>query len=255
MRDKAFIWFISMRKIISVVVLLCCLGALSAQAQWDAPSSAPVLSTLSYQELDQLVGPIALYPDPLITQILMGATMPTQVVLADRYVSGGGNQFDQMPWDGSVQALAHYPDVLRWMDDNLSWTTALGQAFVVQQQDVMDSIQRLRAQAVGLGNLQTGAQVQLVADGNIIEIQPVDQFIYVPVYAPEVIYFQRRSGGPLIIFGGGFPIGSWMNCDFDWNHRALMIWNRNYPRPANWWRMRPEMRAALMNRHSVVWRR
>ena len=82
-------------------------------------------------------------------QILPASTLPTQIVLADRYVSGGGdpNQIDQQPWDASVQALARYPDVLKWMDDNLNWTTDLGQAFLNQQQDVMDSIQRLRQSA------------------------------------------------------------------------------------------------------------
>ena len=75
----------------------------------------PAYQPLSYQQLDQLLGPIALYPDPLIAQILPAATLPTQIVLADRYVSGGGdpNQIDQQPWDASVQALAHYPEVLK----------------------------------------------------------------------------------------------------------------------------------------------
>ena len=79
-------------------------------------------------QLDQLLGPIALYPDPLIAQILPASTLPTQIVLADRYVSGGGdpNQIDQQPWDASVQALARYPNVLKWMDDNLNWTTEAG---------------------------------------------------------------------------------------------------------------------------------
>jgi hypothetical protein len=114
-------------------------------------------------QLDQLLGPIALYPDPLIAQILPGSTLPTQIVLADRYVSGGGdpNQIDQQPWDPSVQALARYPNVLKWMDDNLNWTTELGQAFLNQQQDVMDSIQRLRQSAYNLSNLQSTPQQQV----------------------------------------------------------------------------------------------
>ena len=107
------------------------------------------IKPLSGPQLDQLLGPIALYPDPLIAQILPASTLPTQIVLADRYVSGGGdpNQIDQQPWDPSVQALARYPNVLKWMDDNLDWTTELGQAFLNQPQDVMDSIQRLRQSA------------------------------------------------------------------------------------------------------------
>ena len=110
----------------------------------------PAYQPLSGEQLDQLLGPIALYPDPLIAQILPASTLPTQIVMADRYISGGGdpNQIDQQPWDASVQALARYPNVLKWMDDNLNWTTELGQAFLNQQQDVMDSIQRLRQSAI-----------------------------------------------------------------------------------------------------------
>jgi len=87
---------------------------------------------LAEAQLDELLGPIALYPT-VDCQILPGSTLPTQIVLADRYVSGGGdpNQIDQQPWDASVQALARYPNVLKWMDDNLNWTTELGQAFSI----------------------------------------------------------------------------------------------------------------------------
>ena len=136
----------------------------------------PAYQPLGDDQLDQLLGPIALYPDPLIAQILPAATFPTQIVLADRYVSGGGDpdQLDQQPWDASVQALARYPDVLKWMDDNLNWTTELGQAFLNQQQDVMNSIQRLRTSAYNLGNLQSTPQQQVIDDGGYIEIVPVD---------------------------------------------------------------------------------
>ena len=135
-----------------IAVLLCVLTgtAMSVRAQMAVPPPMAAYQPLSYQQLDQLLGPIALYPDPLIAQILPASTLPTQIVLADRYVSGGGdpNQIDQQPWDASVQALARYPNVLKWMDDNLNWTTELGQAFLNQQQDVMDSIQRLRQSAL-----------------------------------------------------------------------------------------------------------
>ena len=112
----------------------------------------PVYQPLSGAQLDQLLGPIALYPDPLIAQILPASTFPTEIVMADRYISDGGdpNQIDQQPWDPSVQALARYPNVLQWMDQNLDWTTELGQAFLYQQQDVMDFIQELRQSAYNL---------------------------------------------------------------------------------------------------------
>jgi hypothetical protein len=193
---------------------------------------------LSYQQLDQLLGPIALYPDPLIALILPASTLPTQIVLADRYVSGGGdpNQIDQQPWDPSVQALARYPNVLKWMDDNLYWTTEVGQAFLNQQEDVMDSIQRLRQSAYNVGNLQSTPQQQVINDGGYIEIVPADpQVIYVPVYQPDQVYYQTDYGPPFITFGIGFPIGVWLNWDFDWGHHHIIVWGRDHPRPLNWW--------------------
>jgi hypothetical protein len=128
-------------------------------------------------QLDQLLGPIALYPDPLIAQILPASTVPTQIVLADRYVTAGGdpNQIDQQSWDPSIQALARYPSVLKWMDDYLNWTTELGEAFLNQQTDVMSSVQGLRASANNLGNLQSTPQQQVVTDGGNIEIVPTDR--------------------------------------------------------------------------------
>src|SRR5271166_2191928 len=110
------------RFIISVLTLAGV--ALGAQAQAAVPPPMQAYQLLGDAQLDQLLGPIALYPDPLIAQILPAATLPTQIVLADRYLSDGGdpNLVDQQPWDGSVQALARYPQVLKWMDDNLTWT-------------------------------------------------------------------------------------------------------------------------------------
>ena len=191
-----------MKSWLKIAVLLCVFAgaALSVRAQMAVPPPMPAYQPLSYQQLDQLLGPIALYPDPLIAQILPASTVPTQIVLADRYVSGGGdpNQIDQQPWDPSVQALARYPNVLKWMDDNLNWTTELGQAFLNQQQDVMDSIQRLRQSAYNVGNLQSTPQQQVINDGGDIEIVPADpQVIYVPVYQPDQVYYQTCYGTAL----------------------------------------------------------
>src|ERR1017187_8045061 len=181
-----------MKTFIRVAVLLFGLSALPGRAQPAVPPPAPGSQSLSDEQLDQLLGPIALYPDPLIAQILPASTSPAQVVLADRYVINGGDpdQIDQQPWETSVQALARYPHVLKWMDDNLNWTTELGQAFLNQQQDVMDSIQRLRASAQNLGNLVSTPQQQVVMEDGSIEILPVDQqMIYVPEYAPDTVYY------------------------------------------------------------------
>ena len=230
---------------IAVLLWMFAGAAQLVRAQMAVPPPMPAYQPLSYQQLDQLLGPIALYPDPLMALILPASTVPAQIVLANRYVSGGGdpNQIDQQPWDPSVQALARYPDVLKWMDDNLNWTTELGQAFLNQQEDVMDSIQRLRRSAYNVGNLQSTPQQQVIDDGGYIEILPVDpQVIYVPVYQPDQVYYQTCYGPPFITFGIGFPIGVWLNCDFDWGHHHIIVWGRDHPRPPNWWHEPPPQR-------------
>ena len=246
-----------MKPLLKIAVLLCVLTgtAISVRAQMAVPPPMAAYQPLAYQQLDQLLGPIALYPDPLIAQILPASTLPAQIVLADRYVSGGGdpNQIDQQPWDPSVQALARYPNVLKWMDDNLNWTTDLGQAFLNQQQDVMESIQRLRTSANNIGNLQSTPQQQVINDGGYIEIVPANpQVIYVPVYQPDQVYYQTGYGSPFITFGIGFPIGLWLDCDFDWGHHNLIVWGHDHPRPSNWWREPSRQRDTG---HATVWRR
>jgi hypothetical protein len=238
---------------IAVLLWVLAGAALSVRAQTAVPPPMPAYQTLSYDQLDQLLGPIALYPDPLIAQILPAATLPTQIVLADRYLTGGGdpNLIDQQPWDASVQALARYPNVLEWMDQNLNWTEEVGQAFLNQQQDVMDSIQRLRQSASNYGNLQSTPQQQVVTDNGNIEIVPADpQVIYVPVYQPTQVYYQQCYGTPFVSFGVGFAIGSWLNCDFDWHNHNIIVWNRAHPRPANWWHEPPRQRDFG---HATVW--
>ncbi|MEI9963102.1 MAG: DUF3300 domain-containing protein [Limisphaerales bacterium] len=115
----------------------------------------------------------------------------------------------------------------------------------------MDSIQRLRASAQNFGNLQSTPQQQVVYDSGDIEILPADpQVIYVPVYSPDVIYYRSGFG---ISFGIGFPIGGWLNCDFNWHQRNLIIWSRAHPRPRDWWHERPAQRTVIIN-HQPVWR-
>lgn len=238
----------------SVAVLVCGPAVLPASAQLAVPPPMPAYQYLSDQQLEQLLGPIALYPDPLLAIILPAATLPTQVVMADRYVSGGGdpNAIDQQPWDSSVQALARYPSVLSYMDNNLNWTIELGQAFLNQQQAVMDSVQRLRISAQNYGNLVSTPQAQVVYDNGQIEILPADPYIiYVPVYQPQYVYYQRGFGCG---FGAAFSIGAWLDHDFDWHNHHVFEWDRNHPRPASWWHERPEQRTAWMARRGTEWR-
>ena len=214
----------------------------------------PAYQALPAAQLDQLLGPIALYPDPLVAQILPASTLPTQIVLADRFVIAGGDpgQIDQQPWDASVQAMARYPNVLKYMDDNLAWTTELGQAFLNQQPEVMCSIQRLRAAASKLGNLQSSPQQQVTTDGGDIEIVPADpEVMYVPVYQPDQVYYDPADGSPYITYGIGWPVGGWLDYDFDWGDGNLIFWGRDHPRPANWWQ---EPAGQRDRGHTTVWR-
>jgi uncharacterized membrane protein YgcG len=231
--------------------------ALAVRAQDEAPPPMPAAQTFSDAQLDQLLGPVALYPDPLISVLLPAASFPTQIVMADRYVSNGGdpNAIDQQGWDPSVQALAHYPSVLQWMDNNLNWTTQIGEAFENQQQDVMDSVQRLRTDAYNLGNLQSTPQQQVVDDNGYIEILPVNpDNLYVPDYQPDQVYYQAPSGPPFIVFTTPFIIGPWLCFDFDWRSHHIYAWDHDHPRPANWWHEQPAQRSAYFARANVnVW--
>jgi hypothetical protein len=247
--------FSPMKKYLNLILIIFTL-AFTARAQDDVPPplTAPMFSSA---QLDQLAGPIALYPDPLIAVMLPAATLPSEIVMADRYVSNGGdpNQMDPQTYDQNVIALAHYPDVLKWMDDNLNWTTQLGQAFQGQQQDVMDSVQRLRTQAYNLGNLQSTSQQQVVNDNGYIEILPANpDDIYVPSYQPAQVYYVEPSGPPFITFSVGFIIGPWLCGDFDWHHHQVVYWDRYHPRPQNWWHEAPNQRQVyLAGGHANVW--
>lgn len=193
----------------------------------DQYQEQPEFQNFSPEQLDNLLAPIALYPDPLLAQVLLAATFPDQIDEAARFVRGGGppEQIDYQPWDVSVKAVARYPSVLEMMDNRLDWTTSVGQAYVNQSTDVQMSIQRLRAMAHDAGTLESSPQMQVVyQQGNwcIWPAQP--QFVYVPVYDPAVVFFGRPRGwygGPFITFGVGFPIGAWFIYDFDWGHRRI----------------------------------
>jgi hypothetical protein len=176
---------------------------------------------LSSDQLDNLLAPIALYPDPLLAQVLVAATFPDQTDEAARFVRSDANadDLDGQPWDVSVKAVAHYPSVLEMMADKLDWTTTLGQAYVEQSTDVMASVQRLRAQARAEGNLVTTPEMQVVDSGGEIELWPAQpQYLYVPDYDPAVVFFYRSP----LFFRTRFFIGAWLNIDFDWRlHRVF----------------------------------
>jgi hypothetical protein len=153
--------------------------------------------TFSQEELDQLLAPIALYPDSLLAQILVASTYPLEVVEADRWVKRNknlkGDQFndalDKTSWDLSVKALAPFPDILSTMSEKLDWTQKLGDAFLAQESEVMNTIQKLRAKARAQGNLQDTKEQKVIVQGDAIEIQPANPtVVYVPTYNPTVVY-------------------------------------------------------------------
>src|SRR5271166_5044618 len=169
-------------------ILICMLSPallLEAHAYQDPPAPSPAPSAPSHQQqtseqLQQLVAPIALYPDSLVAQILAASTFPEQVVEADRWLQANpglkgdalGHAVDPQPWDPSVKALTAFPSVLGNMDKNLSWTSSLGDAYYNQEQDVMDAVQVMRGRAQESGNLKTTPQQTVTTQGSTIVVEP-----------------------------------------------------------------------------------
>jgi hypothetical protein len=186
--------------------------------QQQYPQDNAGYENYSPDQLDNLLSPIALYPDPLLAQVFVAATFPDQVEEAARFVRAyGANGVDSQNWDVSVRSVAHYPTVIGMMADKIDWTTSLGQAYVNQSTDVAGSVQRLRHMARSAGNLATSPQQEVIEHDNYIAITPYQpEYIYVPVYDPAICYYRRPYWGPAITFGVGYPIGAWLNLDFRW---------------------------------------
>jgi hypothetical protein len=222
-----------------LIFIVCILTLLLMQT---SESSASPESILTDQELDNLLAPIALYPDPLLAQILPASTYPEEISDAQAWLNRGGtmSSIDRQDWDESVKAIAYYPSILNMMAGNMDWTADLGDAFLNQPEDVTLSIQRLRWQAREAGNLESTSEQTVVIEGNYIKIIPVQpQYAYIPQYDPSVVYIERREPGdlPFITFGLGLMIGGWLTLDFDWGHHHVIYhgWNRpgwvNHARP------------------------
>ena len=229
-------------RIIKLVFMLAVLAAVPVFAQ--APP--PLYST---PQLDQLISRIALYPDPLVAQILASATYPDQIPDAARwadqhhYFTGQALaeaiQGDQLPWDPSVQALLPFPSVLEMMSSDMNWTTDLGNAFLAQQQDVMGAIQRERRKALDYGYLRSNGQI-VVGGGPYTTIMPANPgYVVVPYYDPRVVFLAPRPGiyvGSAIRFGFGVPLGGffrpwgWGYNRFDWGGHAVVINNARWGR-------------------------
>src|SRR2546421_10970757 len=256
-----------------VTAILCiglwqstCSIAQAQQAQSQEMTTTTTSDTeqapaLPNDQLNSLVAPIALYSDPLLAQTLAASTYPLEVIQLQQWMAKNPDLKDKaladavskQPWDPSIQGLVAYPDVVTRMADNIQWTTDLGNAFLAQQSDVMDAVQRMRAKAQGTGNLKTSAQqvvqTETVASGKqVIEIQQANpDVVYVPSYDPQVVYgaappaypyypytYPGYVPGTALAWGAGIALGAaawgawggnWGNCD--WNGGNVKI-NNNY---------------------------
>ena len=255
----------------AIALAVFLLSPLSALAQ--SPSAATVLQTgqhrLKPEELDALVAPIALYPDTLLSQVLMASTYPIEVVQAERWLEANkklkGEQLEaavaKQDWDDSVKSLVATPSVLDMMSTKLDWTEKLGDAVIAQQPDVMDAVQRLRAKAQANNKLASTKEqkvsVSQSGDRQVIAIAPVDpEMVYVPYYDPGVVYGTWPypayppyywpapgyiAGGLIatgIAFGAGYALGRWASGGYwgggvNWNINNITI-NRPGGGGGNW---------------------
>jgi hypothetical protein len=225
----------------------------------DEPPVAPLPADsdqppLSADELDDLLAPVALYPDPLLAQLLPAATEPQDVAAAHAWVAAGNDPdtVDDQPWDPSVLALARFPAVLNLLADHPDWAEELGYAFATQQADVTESIQRLRAQAQEAGSLVSTPEQEVVEDDDGIQIVPADpQVIFVPVYDPQVVFVRQPPEvvvvRPRIRFGPPVRTGVWLTNDFNWR--------RGYVRVGGGWRARRGGAWVSVNNRPGVWPR
>jgi hypothetical protein len=215
------------------------------------PVSVPAPAGFPPAELERIVSPIALYPDPLLAQVLAAATFSDQIPDAARwadqhhYLSGptltAAIDADQVPWDPSVQALLPFPSILDMMASDMPWTQELGSAFLTQQNDVMDAVQRNRQKAVTYGYLRANPQV-IVRTGPYIEIVPVNpDYVVVPYYDPLIVFAPPRRGfvvAGAIRFGFGVTLGAafvpwgWHANRFAWDRHTVIInsapWQRTW---------------------------
>ncbi len=261
-------------KIASTAILMSLLlvGLTSISASAQDPKYYPP------QGLEHLVSRVALYPDPLLAQVLAGASFSDQIPDAARWADQHRNvtgdalsrsiSDDNLPWDPSVQALLPFPSVLGMMASDMPWTENLGNAFLSQHDDVMDAVQRMRHHAYEYGYLRTNPQI-VVTGGPYIEIRPVrPEFLVVPAYDPAVVFVRPRFGfavGGAIRFGFGVTVGAafrpwgWGLNRIAWDSHAIFInnarWDRNWHNRAVYvhpYEVRHVVAPRVEERHEVV---
>ena len=226
--------------------------AQAGDADISASTAEPAAGSDGFdaEQLEQLVAPIALYPDALLMQILMASTYPLEIVEADRWIREQpdltGDALDtallEKDWDPSVKSLTTLPSVLEQMSENLDWTQDLGDAFLAQQNDLLDTVQRMRGLAYDAGNLETTEQQAVTQqEDKIIVIESSSpEVIYVPTYSPTVVYgagwgypywyyprwyYPPRPGYGMVAFGAGIVVGAaiWGGCRWGWGRNNVNI--------------------------------
>ena len=225
----------TLASVLSCILILVTSGCASIDAQATAPPAIQPVQVTA-EQAQQLVAPIALYPDELVAQILAASTYPTEIVEAERWLQQNsslkgaqlGSEVDKQSWDPSVKALTQFPSVLANMDKNLSWTSALGDAYFNDQQAVLNAVQVMRKRAQDAGTLKTTPQQNVTTQGQTIIIEPANpQVVYVPQYDPWIVYGAPLVvypgyyagpwiGAPIISFGVGFPIGWGFGWGWGW---------------------------------------
>lgn len=245
---------------LATIVMACTLAS-PALAQ-GPPSYGP-------EQLDRLVSRVALYPDPLLAQVLAASTFPDQIPDAARWADQHhylyGNQLadaianDQLPWDPSVQALLPFPSVLGMMASDMNWTSDLGDAFLSEQEAVMYAVQRMRQRARDFGYLRTGPQY-VVDGGPYISILPArPDYIVVPYYDPVVVYARPRPGffvGAAIGFRFGVNVGvafrpwGWGYNRFAWDRHVVVI--NNSPWRRTWVNRTVYVHPYTVRRYTVI---
>src|SRR5215469_13882100 len=184
-----------------VVLLVSEEAVLATQSEQPKADSEKAAQKLPPDQLDSLVAPIALYPDPMLAQVLAASTYPLEIIQLQQWLKKNPKLKDKeladavakQPWDASVQSLAGLPEVVKRMADDIQWTTDLGNAFLAQEKDVMDAVQRMRKKAQDKGNLKSNEQQKVetkdVEAKQVIVIEQANpQVVYVPSYNPVVVY-------------------------------------------------------------------
>jgi len=264
-----FLWKITQ----SCVAILCSVLLVPGEGLWATPSQEQAAGAgqqeaakIPPDQLDSLVAPIALYPDPMLAQVLAASTYPLEIIQLQQWLAKNKDLKDKalvdavskQPWDPSIQGLAAIPEVVKRLADDIQWTTDLGNAFLAQQSDVMDAVQRMRKKAQDSGNLKSTEQqkveTKVVESKQVVVIQQANpEVVYVPTYNPTVVYGPPvypyppiyypppgyYAAGMAISFGVGLAMGAawgggWgYGCGWGGNNNVTINNNNNFNRNSN----------------------